>query len=478
MKAEIELKHDEAVDTFKEDIDQLRQRESQLLEQIEELGDKEKQLEIDYSEKITQMRRMIEAMEESHKLEVTDLTQSYTQQSKANETQLIKVQKNLESIESELLLSNARVAEVEGELAQFSEESEILKKNTVKLTSDLESRIQILYRNDLEIDCLKKEIQTSIESQTSMAKNLEVAVAEKSLIQERLDQSLVEILQLSQKLAQASEALNSAELQHLHQKSANQILSSQVENLQLQFERELQQKKNFEKLYEEERSKKEELEIKYNAVRADLIHLDSAYKQLELESKQIVDDWTKERQKFLETNQRLDFVNKDRLKDIEKKSWENGKLLIKLAIAYAELERIAKFKRGDFSRRDSFFDADERLSQELILDDISECEKTDIDVSGDSVIPQIQSESKAQIGVNNGATPSNQPCDKLEKSITSNITGTLEIIGAPDSFVEAIQSNDVDVEKELKMVVESLDQEIMQMIGKVEAVTGSKVSEI
>jgi len=79
------------------------------------------------------------------------------------------------------------VTEVEGELAQISDESEILKMNTGKLTSDLESRIQILYRNDLEIDCLKKDIQISIESQTSIAKYLEVAVAEKSLLQERLD---------------------------------------------------------------------------------------------------------------------------------------------------------------------------------------------------------------------------------------------------------------------------------------------------
>ena len=188
MKAEIELKHDEAVDTLREEIDQLRQRESQLLAWIEELGEKESQLEIDYSEKITQMRRMIEAVEESHKLEVTDLIESHAQKSKANETQLTKVQKNLESLESELLLSNARVTEVEGELAQISDESEILKMNTGKLTSDLESRIQILYRNDLEIDCLKKDIQISIESQTSIAKYLEVAVAEKSLLQERLDQ--------------------------------------------------------------------------------------------------------------------------------------------------------------------------------------------------------------------------------------------------------------------------------------------------
>jgi len=86
MKAEIELKHDEAVDTLREEIDQLRQRESQLLAWIEELGEKESQLEIDYSEKITQMRRMIEAVEESHKLEVTDLIESHAQKSKANET--------------------------------------------------------------------------------------------------------------------------------------------------------------------------------------------------------------------------------------------------------------------------------------------------------------------------------------------------------------------------------------------------------
>ena len=76
------------------------------------------------------------------------------------------------------------------------------------------------------------------------------------------------------------------------------------------------------------------------ALRKRIIELEAMYHSIEVESKQIIDTWSKERERILEDNQRLEFIARDRLSDIEQKSYENGKLLIKIALAYAELDRI------------------------------------------------------------------------------------------------------------------------------------------
>lgn len=74
--------------------------------------------------------------------------------------------------------------------------------------------------------------------------------------------------------------------------------------------------------------------------------LQKDYVDLENESKSIIESWDKERSSILEDNQRLDLISSDRLKELEKKSWLNEKLLIKLALCYAELERMHKFSKG------------------------------------------------------------------------------------------------------------------------------------
>jgi hypothetical protein len=82
------------------------------------------------------------------------------------------------------------------------------------------------------------------------------------------------------------------------------------------------------------------------ALKRKLLELENTFTKLELEYKQIIDNWTIEREKILEENQRLQFISRDRLQDIEKKSWENGRLLMKVALAYAELDRLSKFREA------------------------------------------------------------------------------------------------------------------------------------
>ena len=53
----------------------------------------------------------------------------------------------------------------------------------------------------------------------------------------------------------------------------------------------------------------------------------------------MIQKWTDERDELYDEIHRLESLSTERLKEIEKKSHNSGKLMIKLALAYAELER-------------------------------------------------------------------------------------------------------------------------------------------
>ena len=58
------------------------------------------------------------------------------------------------------------------------------------------------------------------------------------------------------------------------------------------------------------------------------------------ESQSIIREFSIEREKLKVENDRLESICIDRLMEIERKSFELGKLLIRLALVYAELERV------------------------------------------------------------------------------------------------------------------------------------------
>jgi chromosome segregation ATPase len=58
------------------------------------------------------------------------------------------------------------------------------------------------------------------------------------------------------------------------------------------------------------------------------------------ESQSIIKEFSIEREKLKMENDRLESICIDRLMEIERKSFELGKLLIRLALVYAELERV------------------------------------------------------------------------------------------------------------------------------------------
>ena len=76
----------------------------------------------------------------------------------------------------------------------------------------------------------------------------------------------------------------------------------------------------------------------------------SRYQALEMESKMIIADYLKEREQILDKQQQLESISQDRLNEIEQKSWENGKLLMRIAIVYSELDRVSS-RTLDFKQK-------------------------------------------------------------------------------------------------------------------------------
>jgi len=61
------------------------------------------------------------------------------------------------------------------------------------------------------------------------------------------------------------------------------------------------------------------------------------------ELKSILSTWAHEREDLLEENQKLQSIMDGKNTELDKKTYMNGKLLMKLAMAYVELDRISTF---------------------------------------------------------------------------------------------------------------------------------------
>ena len=91
-------------------------------------------------------------------------------------------------------------------------------------------------------------------------------------------------------------------------------------------------------------TEKEEIQNQLHEVKKELGQFRLNYNHLEDESKVIVKKWNREREQIMMENEKLEMVASDRLSELETKSWQNGRLLIKLSLCYAELERLIRFR--------------------------------------------------------------------------------------------------------------------------------------
>jgi len=71
------------------------------------------------------------------------------------------------------------------------------------------------------------------------------------------------------------------------------------------------------------------------------------YEEALEESKQMVKRWAIEREEMMDQNLRLDQLSKERMGEIEKLTYTNGKLCIKMTLMMIELERAFIKANGD-----------------------------------------------------------------------------------------------------------------------------------
>ena len=100
------------------------------------------------------------------------------------------------------------------------------------------------------------------------------------------------------------------------------VLTSEYENLRTQNE-----------------NLKRESEVLKKKLNEAIIELGERDKEIKL-AEDILRKWDSERNRLLQENQRLESINRDKTIENDKKAYENSKLMLKLVLAYAEVERL------------------------------------------------------------------------------------------------------------------------------------------
>lgn len=85
----------------------------------------------------------------------------------------------------------------------------------------------------------------------------------------------------------------------------------------------------------------EDLRKLVEQLRIQIRELEQEIKSIELECTDILQKWSVERQRIEEDNQRLKVVCNDRLIENERLASYQGAILIKLALSYAEVDRLS-----------------------------------------------------------------------------------------------------------------------------------------
>ena len=288
----------------------------------EQLGDNIRQIELENAEKVEKFEIQISEISanltesrqfgddlSSENDELKAIIESKSQaiasaeQTNQNLTLLLdELKTTLTASEDEIKASKILIREQE--LAMRHQEAEMSSKmaKIEKLEKELKSTTSSLEHEKSQVDALG----TQIELKTTKIRELEF----------KLDTLTREKTDLSFELQSSKETT-----------STLQDLIQRLEATQLT-------------LQTDQKDKNDEIEKLKKRIK----EMENQFDQLELEYKRIIEDWTRERQRIHEENQRLEFISRDRLQEVEKKSYENGRLLIRLAMAYAELDRINGFR--------------------------------------------------------------------------------------------------------------------------------------
>jgi chromosome segregation ATPase len=257
--------------------------------------------------------------------------------------QLQHIQKDIAQKSAQIEDLNARLSNKESEYQKLSSEFRQLKSVVINLQSERDHLIAKIERYDGDMNHLREQ-NSALDQELRKSRN-DMEALQRNLIEikSRLDSSEAQNKKLVEQRTKMDRELSekSRELDEINGQC--QIL--QREKMSIQGELDL--------------------------VKQRIDDWKERYQRLEIESKEIIDKLNKERDRMFEKNQRLEFIASDRLQEIEKKSWENEKLLLRIGLAYAELNRLFDHKLSGSSSKLS--SATSNITENLpIIKEVSE----------------------------------------------------------------------------------------------------------
>ena len=291
-----------------------------------------------------------------------------------------KLESCLEEAANTNVTSSNKLLELQLEIDKKQHESSNLQyqidRNKEQITNLQNLKLkneQELFRMQNELNSSQSEVEKFKQYQETIKGEYGLLITQKNGIQEELliltnsnknyersqinlefkiDSMNKELLEISEKELTVSQSLVKSE----------QIITDlklQVSNLETQC-LELQRAKD------QRENQKDELQVSVNSLKKKVNELSdeldrqngensqlfcdadnwkSRYQSLEMESKQIIGDYMTEREQLLDKCSQCETISQDRLIEVEQKSWEIGKLLLRLSLAYAELDRMSKYRK-------------------------------------------------------------------------------------------------------------------------------------
>lgn len=294
-------------------------------------------------------REFNEARRKLQQLETEN--QNLKAESRKSKDEILEREKTISSLKSDFDALQTKMRNKENELGKILKR---LEENDLQMKG-LEQQ-NFTRKNELQ------ELTLKLQKAKALAKSKEEEAAQKEKMIARLKSDLEEkgnqVLRLEADIRKLK--LNLGEQEGLIRELNTRIEKATRENQQLKSKLDdaddssrLNNQSHHEALSELERLKRQlqEKGRECENIRSDLkeskalvSELEDGYLNLKIEYQEIIKQRDLERNKVYDENQRLQFIAQDRLTEIEKKSWENEKLMLKIALAYLELGRLANMK--------------------------------------------------------------------------------------------------------------------------------------
>ena len=362
-------------------IGSLESRNEILGSEVEHLktkvGDKEAELGRVEGAKVSSLRALADELEAKNRIlgEKLNLAEErYLSSEGSKKEACADLEAKVGELNKKLVILGAENTEIETKISILSKELQTKENEILRLKEVNEELV-------FEVDTKCKQINTldvSVRAEITHSEKLEQST---KILEKQSDLSKMEVQRLSTSLELKNQQILSLEqkiekliFEQNQLESETRRLESTIKKLKYDLEAKqgenealksskmisLEKIKKFEKLQIELEREVREARIERSnqlakggshgndeeKLRARIRQLESDYQNLEAESQDLIRGIIKQRDEVMEENIKLGLVAGDRLREIEKKSWDNEKLLLKVALCYAELDRLTRGKFG------------------------------------------------------------------------------------------------------------------------------------